>query len=111
MQRLPPAHVHSGELRNTAAVAIVATVTYTMPDDTTQTAEVRADAGQSAAIEQKLVEQGSATFTGRVSTVTVAAEGAEAVTVAEPFEGVVGPVKNFPFVVAVDGGAIKITHA
>lgn len=98
-----PRHVYAGSIVNHSTSEKHVTVSYTMPDGTTDVVHLTVPAHGTVAIEQRLIKQNLATLTGHVSTVEV--EGKN--TVHEPFRGVNSPVKQYKFEIGEDGSLVE----
>lgn len=105
-----PRDVYNAVVQNTTNGALKVTVTYTMPPNATE--EVHhfdVPAGNQVALEQRLVEQGSMTSTGKISEVSVTSDKNHA-TLKAPFK-VGSPTKDYAFVVSADGeGLLTISE-
>jgi hypothetical protein len=98
-----PRHVYAGSIVNLSKTLQKVTVSYTMPDGTTEVAHVSVPAHSTVAVEQRLVQQGLATLTGHVSALQV--EGKNSIR--EPFRGVNSPVKQYKFEIGEDGSLVE----
>ena len=101
---LPPRHVLTANVRNATAESISLTITYEMPlDKAHTTSELTVEPNATVAVEQKLVEQETCTFTANIISIAAKRSGdAEAVKLDGPYN-VNSPTKDHPFTVEVQG--------
>ena len=102
---MPPRHVYSAVLSNQTSSAIKVAITYQVPPDGhPESVEFNIEAGGSAEVPQKLVEQGSMTMTAHIIQVNVN-DGA---AVENAPLGIWSPTKNYPIEIFSDGDKIGI---
>ena len=109
MNALPPRHVYSASVTNALQEAAAVVVTYTLPDNKTETVEFKLDAGASVAAEQKTVSMGSWTATAHIGGLSVTSASGKKVEGAAPFN-VHSPVKDYKFTIAANGDDLAITE-
>ena len=99
---LPPRHVYSGTVVNSTGAILKLKAVYSVPPDShPETVEVDIEAGATATLAPKTVEEGTATFIANIIEVTVAAANGNTVTGQAPFK-VASPVRDYVFVVVAD---------
>lgn len=104
---LPPRHVYTANVRNATSDAVALTVVYELPlAKGTATVELSVEPNATAALEQKLVEEGTCTYTAHIVSIS-ATRGEETVKVEGPYN-VNSPTKDHPFTVELSGEKLAI---
>ncbi|RNF06431.1 hypothetical protein TraAM80_03898 [Trypanosoma rangeli] len=104
---LPPCHVYSALVKNTAPIVVKVKATYAMPNNMADVeVEVPIGPGETTPLEQKTVQVDQMTLTGHICRISV--EGGALLEA--PFSGVSSPVKDYVVEVHSDGGALRL-HA
>ncbi|RNF25130.1 uncharacterized protein Tco025E_02278 [Trypanosoma conorhini] len=102
---LPPCHVYSALVKNTAPHLVKVKATYTLPNGAADVeVEVPIQPGETASLEQKLLQVKQMTLTGYIRRIAV--EGGAVLEA--PFTGVSSPVKDYAVEVHSDGGALQL---
>jgi hypothetical protein len=99
---LPPRHVYSGTVVNSTSAALRLKAVYSVPPDGhPETVELDIAADATAALGEKTVVDGTATFIGNIVEVTVTAANGKTASAKAPLK-VASPVRDYVFLVSAD---------
>ncbi|KAG8348553.1 hypothetical protein ERJ75_000731000 [Trypanosoma vivax] len=102
---LPPKHVYSAIVKNLTSKAVQVRALYAMPDNSPDVETVLSiNAGESATLEQKIVELSTFSATAHIRHVEVV--GGAALTA--PFDGVASPVKDYLLEISEQNGVVQL---